>query len=150
MTYLLSFISGYIWRMASTLGIESLAIFSKEIPTTVSRARSVIELKEDRFIVFSSCPSCDTVYEVAKCIDERGSCKQSKTCNRIEFPNHPHKSARNECGSVLMKTCRSPSGSTFRYPICPFCYQPISKALQTIIYRIKPSIGIVVLMLMVF
>ena len=140
MTYLFSFISGYFYLLASTLQIESLTNFSKAIPPSLSRARSIIEVKEEQFKVFSSCPSCDTIYEVDNCIDHKDKCKQSNICRVIEFPNHPHKGMRYECGSVLMKTCRSPSGSTFLYPVRPFCYRSISKALESMMYRIRPHI----------
>ena len=124
-TVLLSFIGIFVLLAAKTLGVESLKIFGDLLPKSVYSARRL--LGRDNVCY----PKCSTLYARDQCIlNNRNGTKISNTCSFIMYPDHPHQSKRNPCGTLLMKNVRTSAGATYLYPQQLYCYTSIIQALK--------------------
>lgn len=77
-----------------------------DFPKTLYSLKKQFNVKAlDRYCV---CPSCHSVYEERKCIitQNYGNVKISRKCDYIQFPCHPHRSRRLQCGTELMKVVK--------------------------------------------
>ena len=61
----------------------------------------------DGIIEYVVCPKCHALYEIPQCIVKVAGREQSKHCDLVEFPRHPHASKRSKCDTPLMKWVRN-------------------------------------------
>lgn len=59
----------------------------------------------------------------------------SAVCHDIEFPNHPHKSRRKPCQTLLMKSIQTSTGTTTLYPRVLYCYKSLAQSLKDLLLR---------------
>ncbi len=76
------------------------------------------------------CPACGSLYEEDKCIITGfQNSKKSRKCNFIEFPSHPKKSRRKECGMDIMKTVNI--GTTYKLvPKKLYLYNSVKASIE--------------------
>ena len=75
------------------------------------------------------CPKCFKLNEYSKCIIKVGSQEQSRKCDHIEFPNHPQRSRREKCSTILLKKVRI--GSKIKLvPRKSYIYRSVLKSLS--------------------
>ena len=128
---LLSFFAALMLIMARVLAIESLKTFSKYLPVTVRAARKFLGRNKDSFTKYACCPKCSSLYPLEKCIIKLpNNATTSLKCTFIRHPNHPHKRFRQPCGTVLMKSVQTPSGTTYLYPRQMYCYNSLIDFLR--------------------
>ena len=72
---------------------------------------------------------CCTLYALSECTIRRGSLLESKKCEHIEFPNHPHSLRRLKCNTSLMKRVKI-NGKFKLVPKKLFVYQSIIQSLM--------------------
>ena len=78
---------------------------------------------------------CCSLYDTEQCtVNYRGE-KGSEKCSFVKFPNHPLKQYRKQCGQLLMKSVKSPSGKSILLPFKTFCYRPLKKLLELLLSR---------------
>ena len=58
-----------------------------------------------------------------------------KVCSFSKFPNHPHRSRRQHCGSQLLRTAVTKDGDHKFYPLKVYCYKPLIESLQTLLSK---------------
>ena len=63
-------------------------------------------------------------------LDHSGK-KVSCSCSYVRYPRHIQARMRAPCGSLLLKTVRSSSGSEYLAPIQTYCYVSVIKSLET-------------------
>ena len=91
-------------------------ILQKSFPPSlhVMRKRFVDDIV---FRMFPVCPKCNTVYESYDSrVEKIGTKKSSKYCSHVEFSDHPYKSKRTECKSLLLRSVQFTSGQKILYP----------------------------------
>ncbi|KAL5516879.1 hypothetical protein EMCRGX_G002314 [Ephydatia muelleri] len=82
-------------------------------PTSI---RGLQRYLNDDFRRFVSCPKCHTLYEFEKCFVDKAK-MIPKVCSFSKFPNHPHRSRRQHCGSQLLRTAVTKDGDHKFYPL---------------------------------
>ena len=70
------------------------------------------------------CIKCCTLHDIEQCTVNYCREKESKKCSFVKFPNHPLKQYRKQCGQLLMKSVKSPSGKSNLLPFKTYCYRP--------------------------
>ena len=71
-------------------------------PVTLQSVHRLLSLQEDDFVNYVVCPKCDSVYKDGFEVGRNGL-KESKYCDHVCFPKHPHASQRTPCGAMLVK-----------------------------------------------
>ena len=83
---------------------------------------------------FVACPKCSALYKTEECTVRKSNGRVvSKKCD--QFPNHPQRTRRKQCGALLMKQMRSKNGSAFLYPKRLYCFRKLSDSLRAQIRR---------------
>ena len=90
--------------------------------------------KVDGFTEYVVCPKCSTLYTFAECIIQQGNITDSRRCEHIEFPNHPHSARRSKCNTILMKRVKV-NGKSKLVPKKVFVYQSVIQSLQEMATR---------------
>ena len=99
------------------------------IPLSFQKVRSILRVT-DNFVEYVVCPQCHSIYEYKDCIVRTGDGSQeSKRCQHVSFPNHPHQSRRKQCGALLLKKVRRDK-KYHLVPIRIFPYYPIQKSIE--------------------
>ena len=128
---LLAFLATLMRILASTFHISPLKDFASHMPKTVRAARTFLGRSQDQFTKWACCPSCSALYQLDKCtVQLPDGTKSSRKCSHIRFPNHPQARFRRPCGTVLMKTVRTSSGTTYLYPRQMYCYNSLIEFLK--------------------
>lgn len=119
-----------------SLPLTCLKPFVDKLPHGVEAARRFLGYRKDCFDKYASCPSCHSIYILENCrVTLPNKSIISASCAHKAFPNHPHRSRRNACGTVLMKSVRTSSGSTVLYPRLLYCYKSVVQSLQEFLLR---------------
>ena len=84
--------------------------------------------KCDNFVEYVVCPKCYKLFTLADCILDTHGNKESKLCDNVAFPNHPHRSRRRPCGKVLLKRIKV-GGKMKLVPRKTFVYRSIIESL---------------------
>ena len=107
---------------------ESLHKFATEIPHLIQDGHKLLwNTRGDDFITFVVCPKCNSLYEY-DCIVTIGGKKESKRCEHVAYPNHPHIRKRQKCDTLLLKEVRL--GRSYKLsPIKAYPYLPLHKSL---------------------
>jgi len=133
---LLKFIVCFLSIIGSLSNGQIIVEFAKCLPTSLYMAKSVLDVNEDKFEKFVSCPKCMTRYNYNECtIKKSNGTIASKKCCYIRFPKHPQKTRRTECGTLLMKKVRSKSGSLYLRPKRMYCYRSLISCLNEMFSR---------------
>ena len=112
--------------------------FLDQLPRGIAAAKKCLGYQCDDFVKYAVCPSCHTIYNIDDCKRMLpNNTVLSATCDYVMFPNHPQKSRRKKCGTLLKKSVKTSSGSVFLYPSLIFCYRSIFHSLQKLL--IKPG-----------
>ena len=69
-----------------------------------------------------------------KCFVDKGK-TIPKVCSFSKFPNHPHRSRRQHCGSQLLRAAVTKDGEHKFYPLKVYCYKPLIESLQTLLSK---------------
>ena len=129
MTVLLKFFGAFIRSLGQAYSASERF---GNIPVNVDAARKyLLQEHESSFIAYVLCPSCNSIYDYGSCVVMRGSDKESKKCQHVAYPNHPHHSRRKECGHLLLKKVRSGR----LVPIKAYPYQPLRHSLGRLVQR---------------
>ena len=68
--------------------------------------------------------------EYNDCVEvRRNGQKESKRCQHVHFPNHPHASRRNPCEAILVKKVRAKQGYILS-PIKVYPYKPLKTPIE--------------------
>ena len=79
-------------------------------------------------------PRCTKLYHIQDCILNVRGHQESRLCDHIEFPHHPHANQRAKCNTTLMKKVKL--GGRYKFvPRKTFVYRSVAKALQMMIER---------------
>lgn len=107
----------------------------RPLPKSLKSIHSVLGLNSDDFIQYVVCSRCDSVYELASCLQKNSfGALIAKPCVHIEFPNHPLRTKQMQCGaSLLQRVCRSSRISFQPYKV--YAYYPIKTALARLFNR---------------
>ena len=80
------------------------------LPSSFYALKCFLKVNENNFRRFVVCPSCHTLYNFEDCFDTCGSRKKPRVCCHIPFPDHPHISRRQACGTRLLAEVQLKSG----------------------------------------
>lgn len=112
----------------SPIGTE----IAKYLPSSLYTAKRIYnEIQFRRYVV---CRKCHKIYFFDSCIEGSGT-KRSRTCCHRQFPFHPHRSMRQQCGTLLLKTIEMTSGKRFFYPFMTYCYVGLEVSMQSLVGR---------------
>ena len=121
------------------LALCTFSSFAKSLlsifPSTVFTLKSFLSVRENDFVKYVVCPSCHSLYKYDICFETIGGTRQPKACSFIAFPNHPHTSRRQMCGTRLLAEVTLKSGSKHFYPRKYYCYKPTSDTLSAFAKR---------------
>ncbi len=106
------------------------------LPRNTSIARKIIGQEKEAFQRWVCCPKCHSLYTLkdSKEIKVNGL-TVSKQCGFVRFPEHPQMRYRQPCCTLLLKSVRSPYGSTTLQPRLLYCYNSLVKAPGEMIRR---------------
>ena len=131
---LMKFLKFLFWHVASICHHQLLLEIAHGIPTSVYKLQRYFRTRNSKYVTYVMCPKCSTLYEVEQCIIRNGTQEESKICDYIKFPNHPHITRRSKCGTVLMKKVKV--GSKFKLvPRKSFIYYSIVQSLKAMCAR---------------
>ena len=99
-------------------------------PTLYVMRKKTIGLKNS-FQKLVVCKRCLHIYEYSKCINALSH--SSRSCTYVKYPNHPHYTGRQPCGSILLKSVEFTSGQTILYPFMIYCYMSLKQSLQNLL-----------------
>ena len=133
---MLMFMAKFLSYLGLCFGIEALQKLSEVFPCTLYRAKKCLGRLQERFSRFVTCPKCHKVYkkEDSWTLDHSGK-KVSCTCSYVRYPRHIQARMRAPCGSLLLKTVRSSSGSEYLAPIQTYCYVGVLTSLEALLNR---------------
>ena len=122
--HILRFMKYFVKLLGTIYKCPALHKVSDRIPLKVITAEKILGIHDREVIEYVVCPSCHSIYSYEDCILTVGNGQtQSKLCQHIKYPNHPHPSKRKPCGTVLLKTVSSKKGNklipNLIYPYCP-------------------------------
>ena len=112
-TCLLQFLRYIFLSFCHAFQCEPMVSVGKAIPLTLKSVYGAISHShfDNKFVSYVVCPTCDSIYEFDDCIKVMANGHhETKHCKHICFPKHPHRSRRNECGTLLLKKVRTKNG----------------------------------------
>ena len=100
-TTLLHFLRWFTIVIGQAFLCNPIQEMGNSIPMTL---QSALENNDFLKYVVHVCPSCDSIYEYNDCVEviRRNGQKESKRCQHVHFPNHPHASRRKPCEAILL------------------------------------------------
>ena len=126
---LMNFVKTLFIYIATIIQNPLLKKVADNLPSTLYKLKKHFHqsCEYDYFVV---CPKCFSLYQMEVCIIKiPGHEVQSKVCDHVEFPHHPHSSRRVSCGAVLMKKIKIGE----KYKLVPkktFVYRSIIQSLK--------------------
>ena len=131
-TNLLGFVRLFLNYLAVLSGQEFLLRVANAMPKSMLTVQATF--KQDSFTEYVVCPRCFKLYTFEDCVVNVHGRKESKYCDYIEFPNHPHPSRRKACGEVLLKTIKV-GGKIKLVPRKEYVYRSIVQSLTAMMKR---------------
>lgn len=114
---------------------KELESSSDLVPLNFKSLYKSLNCTENDFISYTVCPKCDSVYENDDCILTRvNGNNESKSCQHISYPRHPHLSKRAPCGTTLLKKVKIESGYHLK-PYKTYPYMPLFKSLSRLLSK---------------
>ena len=135
MIALLGFLKAFLSHLANVSQNPFLSDLASVFPKSLYSIRRMFKRSDD-VIEYVVCPSCSTLYLIDECIIKLSNGFESKNCNYVAFPNHPHHSKRSKCGAVLMKKVNI-GGKSKLVPKKLFVYHNLVKALEALVMKPK-------------
>lgn len=133
---LLKFLKSFFIMIGNISKMEVLIQFANCIPVTMYMARVYLGLGTDEFEKYVVCPKCMTLYKMEDCTTKKTNGRVvSSRCTHVNFPRHPQKSKRRQCGTLLMKQMRSKSGSFFLHPKRLYCFRKLTDSLKALLSK---------------
>lgn len=129
----------YLFRFLATL-FSVLARYTSEFnlaqsfPSTLYLAKKRF-LNKVKFLRYIVCRKCFNVYKISDCIEGPVRSPRSKVCPFQPYANHPHRSRRGSCQTLLMKSVELIGGRRILYPFLVYCYLGVEATLQQVIQR---------------
>lgn len=80
------------------------------------------------------CPKCNALYCLIDCIVQHNGREESKLCDFVEYPKHPHPSGRTKCNAMLLKKI-SVGSRTKLVPRKTFVYNSLISGLTKLVCR---------------
>lgn len=124
-----------LFQLLSKNSKDILQLFSVNFPKTRDAALRMIGIDKSAFIKYIVCPCCDACYSYDLGYVTEGNNEVSKQCKYIAFPNHPHESRKQPCGTYLMRTIRTSSPYNRVKPIKLYAYQSLEVAITNLLNR---------------
>ena len=116
--------------------IARVGNFIDQLPPNIAAARKSAGINRDDFSRYASCPKCHAVYPLDSCkVVLLDKTVQSRCCSHVKFPNHPYAYRRRPCGTPLMKTVRTSSGTTTLRAKQLYCYRSLIDSLKEFLKR---------------
>lgn len=87
----------------------------------LNSAEKILGIDDKGVINYVVCTKCHFIYNPEDRVIKECTAKvESKLCNHIKYPNHPHYSKRQPCNTPLMKERNSVHLHLFEsFPYCP-------------------------------
>ena len=104
------------------------------LPKSLYGIRKKLKEKKDGLVEYAVCPTCSALYLLKNCIVQENGHDESRLCNFIRYPNHPHHSRRKKCNTILLKRVKVGNKSKL-VPRKLFVYHSIIHGLKKILYR---------------
>ena len=130
----LNHIIGFLHHVFSTIVTKSFVTIGTAFPSSLYMAHKYFGLSVDKFEKYVVCVKCGSLYSYKNCCQTSGSREYSKTCNHIQYRNHPHESHRAPCGQKLLRKIITQNGKKL-YPIKTYCYCSLRNSLSEILGR---------------
>ena len=135
MFVLLKFLRHFIFYLSYIIpGSGVLEQLNTLFPRSVYSIRKVLKDGYSEFTEYVVCPQCFTIYDYEKCVLKVGSQEQSLKCQYVQFPNHPQRSRRSKCNTILLKRVRI-GRMTKLVPRKTYVYQSVLQSLTTFCSR---------------
>ena len=134
-TILLTFTIKFLSLTSRLLHLERLKVVVDSFPRSLYHARKFLGRLHEKFIRYSSCPTCHNIYPLNESWTMLAGKKCSKTCSFVRFPQHTQMRMRQPCGTALLKTMTSSRGTRFLYPKSLFCYLRPQVSLAELLSR---------------
>ena len=125
-TNLLGFVRLLLYYLAVFTGQDILQKVANAMPKSMHTVQRAFE--QDHFTEYVVCPKCCKLFTLEDCIINVHGTKESKRCDQIDFPNHPHQSRRNPCGEILLKKIKV-GGKVKLVPKKTYVYRSIVQSL---------------------
>lgn len=110
-----------------------LKFISESIPKSMYTIRKMINIKQG-ITEYVVCPKCHRLYNLSDCVTINCSREESKLCDFVKFPLHPHISKRSKCNAILMKKVIV-GGKRKLVPRKSFFYHSVIDGLQHLIAK---------------
>ena len=127
MSHLLLFLSSLLQYLS--FYTPSLVTLASGFPKTLYLLRKDRNLRAS-YTTYIVCTFCHSLYSESECVPVRGSlgiCSQK--CRHVEYPNHPQKANRKECGVELLKKVKV--SQTYKFvPPKVYVYYSIVESLR--------------------
>ena len=115
-----------------------LVSLAQYFPSSLRRLKSGLQFPEAKFQEYAVCPTCGWIYNADTC---RESHDTPFLCNNTQFPNHPHQSRAQLCGTPLSKVVHTRNGRNEVKLVQTLCYNPISDQLARILQRFNTELN---------
>ena len=117
------------------LGSKNDKCLSDDCPCSYKALLQHLDLEKKVYIEYVVCPKCNAMYDYHDCIQviDRKECSQ--VCRFIQFPNHPMRTFREQCGTQLLVASNSKDGKQHWHPRKKYCYRSVIDSLATLINR---------------
>ena len=133
MVELLSFLRSLFCLLASFCQVSLLSEVALSIPRSLYGIRKFLK-HTNEYTVYAVCPRCTKLYQLRDCVLAVRGSEESKVCDHVEFPHHPHSNQRRKCGTVLIK--RVKVGGKFKLvPRKTFVYRSVITAIEMLVQQ---------------
>ena len=133
---LLKFFKGFLKYLGEIVEYDALKEFAKSIPETMYMINKSLWIQKDDFEKYAVCPQCKSLYQLKDCVIKKANGDTvSLKCTHVSYPNHPHRSRRRPCGTVLMKSMKSRNGNSYLYPKQVYCFKKLTESIQELIHK---------------
>ena len=135
-TSLLRFFKIFIRELGIAFQCQPLVLAFNNIPVRLVTVHSLFGIKEKEFINNVVCPKCHSIYNYEDCVNRSRSHGGliSKLCKHIAYPNHPHKSRRTPCDTLLLKTVKTKHGISLQ-PFKKYPYRSLRSSMASLVSR---------------
>ena len=109
---------------------SSLKLLMNQFPSSLNAMRTRLSVEQRELLQYVMCPKCDTLCGEAKAV----IFSNQNRCSHVPFPNHPHKSRRVACQSLICKVVKF-SKMSKTLPQKTYIYSSILKTIKSLITR---------------
>ena len=127
---LISSIFNWLSKIVSGTGKNALVQLRAGFPRTIYSLKNTFGAKGRHLQYYCVCPSCHALYKEEDCVTTGLTNAQTgRKCAHIEYPRHPQRFRRKECGIELMKCIKVGK----KYKLIPrkrFVYNSITSSIH--------------------